>query len=298
MFKRFALFFMVSLLISVSVSIIASFIFRFLGINPGGLQGMFIMCLLFGMIGSFISLSISKWTAKKFMGVQLVEQNPNYQFLVQKVHQMSKQAGIEKVPEVGVYDSPELNAFATGPSKNNSLVAVSTGLLQRMNDDELTGVLGHEVAHIANGDMVTMTLVQGVVNAFVMFFSSIITNIITNAMRRDDDDGEGFGGFFLRQFIYSIVSSLIGFLAMPIVFWFSRFREYRADHGGAVLAGREKMIAALEALKRNYGIQEEVGNQHASVQTMQISSKKSMLELWSSHPALEKRISALQNRQG
>ena len=232
------------------------------------------------------------------MGVQLVEQNPNYQFLVQKVHQMSKQAGIEKMPEVGVYDSPDLNAFATGPSKNNSLVAVSTGLLHKMNDDELTGVLGHEVAHIANGDMVTMTLVQGIVNAFVMFFSSIITNIITNAMRRDDDDsGEGFGGFFLRQFIYSIVSSLIGFLAMPIVFWFSRFREYRADHGGAVLAGREKMIAALQALKRNYGIQEEVGNQHASVQTMQISSKRSMMELWSSHPALDKRIQALQSRQ-
>ena len=240
MFKRFALFFMVSLLISVSVSIIASFIFRFLGINPGGMQGLFIMCLLFGMIGSFISLSISKWTAKKFMGVQLVEENPNYQSLVQKVHQMAKQAGIEKMPEVGVYDSPELNAFATGHSKNKSLVAVSTGLLQRMNEDELTGVLGREVAHIANGDMVTMTLVQGVVNAFVMFFSSIITNIISNALRRDDDDGEGFGGFFLRQFIYSIVSSLIGFLAMPIVFWFSRFREYRADHGGALLAGEKK----------------------------------------------------------
>ena len=297
MFKRFALFFMVSLLISVSVSIIASFLFRYFGINPGGLPALFIMCLLFGMIGSFISLSISKWMAKKFMGVQLVEQNPNYQAIVQKVHQMAKQAGIEKMPEVGVYDSPELNAFATGPSKNNSLVAVSTGLLQRMNDDELTGVLGHEVAHIANGDMVTMTLVQGVVNSFVMFFSSIITNIITNAMRRDDDEGEGFGGFFLRQFIYTIVSSLIGFLAMPIVFWFSRFREYRADHGGAVLAGREKMIAALEALKRNYGIQEEVGNQHASVQTMQISSKRSMMKWWSSHPELDKRISALQNRQ-
>jgi heat shock protein HtpX len=297
MFKRFALFFMVSLLISISVSIIAGFIFRYLGINPGSMTGLFIMCLLFGMIGSFISLSISKWMAKKFMGVQLVEQNPNYQFIVQQVHQMAKQAGIEKMPEVGVYDSPELNAFATGPSKNNSMVAVSTGLIQRMNEDELTGVLGHEVAHIANGDMVTMTLVQGVVNAFVMFFASIITNIISNAMRRDDDDGEGFGGFFLRQFIYTIVSSLIGFLAMPIVFWFSRFREFRADHGGAALAGREKMIAALEALKRNYGIQEEVGNQHASVQTMQISSKRSMMKWWSSHPELEKRISALQNRQ-
>jgi heat shock protein HtpX len=297
MFKRFALFFMVSLLISISVSIIAGFIFRYLGINPGSMTGLFIMCLLFGMIGSFISLSISKWMAKRFMGVQLVEQNPNYQFIVQQVHQMAKQAGIEKMPEVGVYDSPELNAFATGPSKNNSMVAVSTGLIQRMNEDELTGVLGHEVAHIANGDMVTMTLVQGVVNAFVMFFASIITNIISNAMRRDDDDGEGFGGFFLRQFIYTIVSSLIGFLAMPIVFWFSRFREFRADHGGAALAGREKMIAALEALKRNYGIQEEVGNQHASVQTMQISSKRSMMKWWSSHPDLEKRISALQNRQ-
>jgi heat shock protein HtpX len=292
MFKRFALFFAVSLLISVSVSIIGGFVFRYLGIQAGGLQGMFVMSLLYGMIGAFVSLSISKWTAKTFMRVQIIEGNSHYSWLVESVHTMAKKAGIEKMPEVGVYDSPDVNAFATGPSKNNSLVAVSTGLLDRMDRDEVEGVIGHEVAHVANGDMVTMTLVQGVVNSFVIFISFIVTNIVMNALRKDDDE-RGFGDFFLRQFVYSIVSGLVGFLAMPIVFWFSRFREYRADHGGAILAGKEKMIRALEALKRNYPITAEVSGEHSSVQTMQISSKNSWMQWWSSHPALDKRLAAL-----
>ncbi len=292
MFKRFALFFAVSLLISISVSILGSFIFRYLGIQAGGLQGLFVMSILYGMIGSFVSLGISKWTAKTFMRVQLVEENPNYAWLVTSVHSMAQKAGIQKMPEVGVYDSPDVNAFATGPSKNNSLVAVSTGLLQRMDREEVEGVIGHEVAHVANGDMVTMTLVQGIVNSFVIFISFIVTNIVMNALRKDDDE-RGFGDFFLRQFVYSIVSGLVGFLAMPIVFWFSRFREYRADHGGAVLAGKQKMIKALEALKRNYPITEEVSGEHSSLQTMQISSKKSWMKWWSSHPALDKRLAAL-----
>jgi len=292
MFKRFGLFFAVSLLISVSVSIIGGFVFRYFGIQAGGLQGMFIMSLLYGMIGAFVSLSISKWTAKRFMHVQIVEGNSHYAWLVDSVHSMAKKAGIEKMPEVGVYDSPDVNAFATGPSKNNSLVAVSTGLLDRMDRDEVEGVIGHEVAHVANGDMVTMTLVQGVVNSFVIFISFIVTNIVMNALRKDDDE-RGFGDFFLRQFIYTIVSGLVGFLAMPIVFWFSRFREYRADHGGAMLAGKEKMIRALEALKRNYPITAEVSGEHSSAQTMQISSKNSWMQWWSSHPALDKRLSAL-----
>ena len=228
--------------------------------------------------------------------IHLVDQNPNYSWLVQTVHMQAKAAGIEKMPEVGVYESPELNAFATGPSKNSSLVAVSTGLLDRMSQDEVEGVLGHEVAHIANGDMVTMSLVQGVVNAFVMFIASLLTNIVINAMRRDDDDDSpGFGDFFLRQMIYSVISGLVGFLAMPIVFWFSRYREYRADHGGAVLAGREKMIAALEALKRNYNFNVEHENSNNAIKTMQISSKKSFMEFWSSHPDLDKRINALRS---
>ena len=147
MFKRFALFFAVSLLISISVSIIGSFIFRYLGIQAGRPSGAFVMSLLYGMIGSFISLGISKWTAKTFMRVQRVEDNPNYAWLVTSVHSMAQKAGIQKMPEVGVYDSPDVNAFATGPSKNNSLVAVSTGLLQRMDKEEVEGVIGHEVAH-------------------------------------------------------------------------------------------------------------------------------------------------------
>ena len=294
MFKRFALFFAVSLLISVSVSIVGGFVFRYFGINAGGLQGMFIMSFLYGMIGAFVSLSISKWTAKTFMRVQLVENNPHYQWLVESVHTMSKKAGLTKMPEVGVYESPDVNAFATGPSKNNSLVAVSTGLLHKMDRDEIEGVVGHEVAHIANGDMVTMTLVQGVVNSFVIFISFIVTNIVMNALRKDDEE-RGFGDFFLRQFVYSAVSALVGFLAMPIVFWFSRFREYRADHGGAILAGKEKMVKALEALKRSYPLTAEASGEHSSVQTMQISSKKSWMEWWSSHPGLDKRLNALRN---
>tara|TARA_B100000925_G_scaffold149328_1_gene112080 strand:+ start:2443 stop:3330 length:888 start_codon:yes stop_codon:yes gene_type:complete len=292
MFKRFALFFAVSLLISVSVSILGGFLFRYLGIQAGGLQGMFVMSLLYGMIGAFVSLSISKWTAKTFMRVQIVEGNAHYAWLVRSVHSMAQKAGIEKMPEVGVYESPDINAFATGPSKNNSLVAVSTGLLERMDREEIEGVIGHEVAHVANGDMVTMTLVQGIVNSFVIFISFIVTNIVMNALRKDDDE-RGFGDFFLRQFVYSIVSGAVGFLAMPIIFWFSRFREYRADHGGAVLAGKQKMIKALEALKRNYEFTEKLSGEHSSAQTMQISSKVSLLSWWSSHPALDKRLEAL-----
>ena len=292
MFKRIGLFFAVSLLISISVSIVGGFVFRYFGIHAGGLQGMFIMSFLYGMIGAFVSLMISKWTAKTFMRVQRVEENQHYQWLVHSVHSMAQKAGIEKMPEVGIYDSPDVNAFATGPSKNNSLVAVSTGLLQRMDKEEVEGVVGHEVAHIANGDMVTMTLVQGVVNSFVIFISFIVTNIVMNALRKDDDE-RGFGDFFLRQFVYSIVSFFVGFLAMPIVFWFSRFREYRADHGGAILAGKQKMVKALEALKRNYPITQEVSGEHSSVQTMQISSKKAWMEWWSSHPGLDKRLNAL-----
>ena len=225
------------------------------------------------------------------MGVQVLDVNSMDTNLVRRVHLLAKSAGIEKMPEVGIYNSPEVNAFATGPSKNNSLVAVSTGLLNSMSDDEVDGVLAHEIAHVANGDMVTMALVQGVVNAFVMFFSRVITMIIDSALRGDDDEGEGLG-FFAHMAVVTILDMLFSFLAMPIIAAFSRYREFRADEGGARLAGTNKMIAALESLQKNV---ENVGKSEGNFQSMKISNKESWMAYFSTHPPLEKRIAALKS---
>lgn len=252
-------------------------------------QALAVFCLIWGMVGSFISLAISKWMAKTMMGVQLVDDDPSFSRLTQAVHGFAKQAGIQKMPEVGIYDSPEINAFATGPSKNNSLVAVSTGLLNNMTEDEIEGVLAHEVSHIANGDMVTMTLVQGVVNAFVMFFAKIATWAIVNAMRGDDDRGPGI---FVQIIIQQIFYMVFGFLGMFVVSGFSRFREYRADAGGAFLAGKDKMIRALQKLQANYETLTQV-EEHKEVAAFQISSKGGIMSFLSTHPSLDDRIEAL-----
>lgn len=295
MFKRVGLFILVNICVMVVGSFMISLIMKVFGLGPSyGPSGinygsLMTICLVWGMAGSFVSLFISKWMAKSMYGVQILEAHGPYGALVQKVHMLAKRAGISKMPEVGVYDSPEANAFATGASKNNSLVAVSTGLMNQMNDDELEGVLAHEVAHVANGDMVTMALVQGVVNAFVMFFARIVTFAIDNFLRGDDEEGGGLG-FFASMFVNMALQVVFGILAAPIVMGFSRWREYRADAGSAQLAGKEKMIAALEALKRNYN---QLGEAEGSVKAMQISSKESFMELFSSHPPLEKRIQAL-----
>lgn len=293
MFKRFGLFFMVNILVVITISIVTSAlgVNRYMTAQGIDYQALLIFCLIWGMVGSFISLMISKWMAKVSMGVKIVEANGPYAELISMVHRMARQAGLEKMPEVGVYESPDINAFATGPSRNNSLVAVSTGLLQRMDRQEIEGVVGHEVAHIANGDMVTMTLIQGIVNAFVMFFSRVVAFAISNAMRSSDDDNRGASPMI--QFVLIMVfDALFSFLAMPVVAWFSRYREYRADHGGAQLAGRENMVAALEALQRNYGITEQV-KPAQGMRSMQISSKAGWMELFSTHPPLPKRIAAL-----
>ena len=296
MFKRVGLFIAVNICVMVVASFTIGFITKFFGLGSSyGPQGinygsLMTICLVWGMAGSFVSLFISKWMAKSMYGVQIMELSGNYGQLVQKVHFLAKRAGISKMPEVGVYDSPEANAFATGPSKNNSLVAVSTGLMNQMNEDELEGVLAHEIAHVANGDMVTMALVQGVVNAFVMFFARIVTFAIDSFLRGDDEEEGGGLGFFASMFVNMALQVVFGILAAPIVMGFSRWREYRADAGSAQLAGKEKMIAALEALKRNY---DNLGDVEASAQTMQISSKESFMELFSSYPPLQKRIDAL-----
>jgi heat shock protein HtpX len=258
------------------------------GINYSALM---IFCLVWGFVGSGISLLLSKFMAKTMMGVEIVDDRGQYGELVRKVHAMARQAGISKMPEVGVYHSPEVNAFATGPSKNNALVAVSTGLLQQMNTDEVEGVLAHEVAHVANGDMVTMALVQGVVNAFVMFFARIAAFALQNFLSgdRDDDRPANTGwAYHLSVMVFEIVFS---FLGMFVVAYFSRIREFRADKGGAQYAGKYKMIAALKRLQQKLDF---VDDSQDAVKTMKISSKKGLMNFLSTHPSLEDRIAALE----
>lgn len=254
-------------------------------------QALLAFCFLWGMGGSFISLMLSKWMAKRMMGVEILSATGPQGDLVRMVHALARKAGLREMPEVGLFHSPEANAFATGPSRNNSLVAVSTGLLQAMDRDQVEAVLGHEISHIANGDMVTMTLLQGVVNAFVMFFARIVAFAINNALRSNNDKGEGLGPFayMLTVWLFDILFGIVGSM---VVFAFSRYREFRADSGGAKLAGKEKMISALEALQRNF---DSLSTQRNSMQTMQISARGGLLGLFMSHPPLAKRIQALKN---
>jgi heat shock protein HtpX len=293
LFKRFGLFFLVNILIMATISITASLfgVNRYLNQAGLNLQALLGFCLLWGMAGSFISLMISKWMAKTLMGVEIVKESGHYGAIVRSVKRFSQAAGIP-MPEVGVYDSPEINAFATGPSKSNALVAVSTGLLDRMNQEEIDGVLAHEVSHIANGDMVTMTLIQGVVNAFSMFLSRIISYGITVAMSKSDDDRGGGFNYLINAvlvFVFDIIFSILGSL---VVAYFSRQREYRADAGGAKLAGRANMISALQNLQKAYG--EPEVDTSAAMASLKISSHRGgWLALFSTHPPLEDRIAAL-----
>lgn len=293
MFKRFFLFALTNILVMVTVSIVISVLglnhyVTAAGFDYGALMG---FCLVWGFVGSGISLLMSKFMAKRMMGVNIVDERGQYGDLVRKVHLLAKSAGIEKMPEVGVYDSPEVNAFATGPSKNNALVAVSTGLLRQMNADEVEGVLAHEVAHVANGDMVTMALVQGVVNAFVMFFARIAAFALSQAMQGDrDDDRPAASGmaYHLTVMVFEIAFS---FLGMFVVAYVSRMREFRADAGGARFAGKQKMIAALQRLKQKVDL---VDDSQGAMNTMKISSKKPLMAFLSTHPSLEDRIAALE----
>ena len=297
MFKRYGLF----LAVNIMVLLTLSFLLSALGLNnyltATGLdyKALMIFCLIWGMAGSFISLFISKWMAKTMMGVVVVSPTDHrWGTLVRRVHEISRRAGLKTMPEVGVFDSPVINAFATGRSRNNSLVAVSTGLLHKMNEDEVEGVLAHEVAHIANGDMVTMALLQGVINAFVMFLARVIAYAIQTSMRGNNDregSSSPIGGlsYFITVFVLEII---FGIIASIVVMKFSRWREYRADAGSAALVGKGKMIAALEALRGDFSLMEETQMKPA-VQTMSISSKGGFLKLFSSHPDLDDRIRAL-----
>jgi heat shock protein HtpX len=295
MLRRVFLFAITNLLVVLTLTILFNIfgIGRYiqgLGLDYGGL---FMFCLFWGMGGAFISLALSRIMAKFAMGVKVIDPRDGgaYGEIVGIVHALAQKAGLPAMPEVGVYESREINAFATGPTRSRALVAVSTGLLSRMSRDEIEGVLGHEVTHIANGDMVTMTLLQGVINAFVMFFARVIAFALSQR-GRDNDNGPSFQSNWLIVMLLEMVLSPLGFL---IVAWFSRKREFRADAGGAGLAGKGKMIGALQALSLNFGSHEADGDPRSGkLATLKISGKPSgFMALLATHPPLEERIARL-----
>jgi len=286
--KRIVLF----VLTNLAVLFVISITLRLLGVDQimnqsGGLNfnALLVMSLVMGFAGSLISLFLSKWMAKRSVGAHVIEapSNATEQWLFNTVKRQADQAGIG-MPEIAIYDSPHINAFATGWNRNNALVAVSTGLMNNMTQDEAEAVLGHEVSHVANGDMVTLTLIQGVVNTFVIFFSRIIGYVVDRVIFKNER-GEGMG-FFVTTMIAQLV---LGIFASMIVMWFSRYREFHADTGGANLAGRQKMIAALERLKLNH----EQAALPKSVAAFGISGGGGLSRLFMTHPPLEERIEAL-----
>jgi heat shock protein HtpX len=279
---------------NIAIMIVVSIVFNLLGLSSVldaqginlNLNALLVMSAIIGVTGSFISLAMSKWSAKNAMGVRVIEnpQNQNEQWLVNIVAKHAEKAGIG-MPEVGVFNTPEPNAFATGMNKNSALVAVSTGLLQNMSADEVEAVLGHEISHVANGDMVTMALMQGVVNTFVYFFATIIGHVVDRTVFKTE---RGYGpAYYITQIVAQVV---LGILASMLVMWFSRYREFRADAGGANLAGRDKMISALQALQRGHEAQDLPGQLAAFG-----INGGGWNRFFMSHPPLEERIAALQN---
>lgn len=289
MFNRVVLF----LLTNFAVLILAGIVMSVLGVNPAQMSGLLVMAAIFGFGGSFISLLLSKFMAKRSTGAQVITEprTQTERWLVDTVRRQAQAACIG-MPEVAVYDGPEINAFATGANRNNALVAVSTGLLQHMREDEAEAVLGHEIAHIANGDMVTMALLQGVLNTFVIVLARVVGGIIDSALSGNRDSGRGFA-YYIIVFVLEMV---FGLFATMIAMWFSRRREFRADAGGAQLAGRNKMIAALERLSLNHG-QNTLPSQ---VQAFGISGGvgEGLRRLFLSHPPLTERIAALRASTG
>ena len=292
--KRIFLF----VLTNIAVLVVINITLRLLGVDrvldqSGAINfnALMVMSAVIGFSGSIISLLMSKWMAKMSVGAQVIEnpQDPTERWLVETVQRQAQVAGIG-MPEVAIYDAPDVNAFATGWNRNAALVAVSTGLLQSMSKDEAEAVLGHEISHVANGDMVTLALIQGVVNTFVVFFSKIIGILVDRVLLKNDPrEGPGIGAF-VAEIAAQIV---LGILASMIVMWFSRQREFRADAGGANLAGRQKMIAALERLKANH----EAAVMPQNMAAMAISSQGGFSRLFMTHPPLEERIEALRSGQ-
>ena len=273
-----------------AIIVLLGMVMSILGVDSRTTSGLLVMAAIFGMGGSFISLAISKWIAKKSTGARVIVNptNPTEQWLYDTVRRMAAQAEIG-MPEVAIYDSPDMNAFATGMKKNDALVAVSTGLLQNMSKDEVEAVLAHEITHVACGDMVTMALIQGVLNTFVILLSRLAANVINNFLS-NDEEGEGLG-FFGYMAVTIVLEIVLGLFASMIVMWFSRKREYTADQGAAYLTSKEKMVSALRRLQAH----EEPSHLPDQVAAFGIRPKTGgMTVLFRSHPPLEDRIKALQ----
>lgn len=289
MFKRIGLFLLTNLLVMLTVGLILNLLLPALGIQLQGSYYLAVMCGLFGMGGSFISLLISRWMAKRAYGIQLIDsstRDPEMRTIYEIVSRLSRQAGLPAVPEVGLYESPDPNAFATGPSKSKSLVAFSTGLFHSMDRQEFEAVVAHEISHIANGDMVTMTLLTGIANTLVMFLARLAAMAIDSFLRDDDGGGLGFIGYIV---VVMLLETVFFALASIPLAAFSRHREFRADRGGAKLTTPGSMIAALRRLAEA----SEIETQKDSFATAKISSGRRM-SLWSTHPAIEDRIKALE----
>ncbi len=297
MAKRIFLYMAVNVLVVLTITVILGLLRVGHYFPQGGLAGLAVVCLVWGFVGAFISLAISRLMAKWMMGAQVIPpetNDPTLRELVQTVHGLARGAGLPAMPEVGIYESDELNAFATGPTRSRALVAVSTGLLRRMGSKEVEGVLGHEITHVSNGDMVTMTLIQGVINAFVMFLSRVLAFVISQALRSRDERDSGGGLQFLLVIVFQVLLSILG---MIVVCWFSRQREFRADAGGARLAGRQNMIDSLRALARlnDPAALAAEAQQHQSFQALKIAGPaRGLALLFATHPPLEERIARLE----
>ncbi|AXY41159.1 protease HtpX [Halomonas sp. JS92-SW72] len=283
---------------NLGVIIVASITLRLLGVEPYlsaqgiNFNSLLIFCFIVGMAGSMISLFISKWMAKRSTGTVIIEtpSNATEKWLLDTVEELSREAGI-KTPEVGIFPAQQSNAFATGWNRNDALVAVSAGLLNRMRPEEVRAVLAHEIGHVANGDMVTLALIQGVVNTFVMFFARVVAHLVDQFLKsRSDGAGLGFMGYFAVVIVAEIV---FGIIASAIVAWFSRFREYRADAAGAKLAGSGAMINALARLKAETEMPDQMPDTLRAMAITKGQTKSLMERLFASHPPLDDRIRAL-----
>jgi heat shock protein HtpX len=291
--KRIFLFLVTNLAVLALLSVVIFIIEQVFGVRlaPGNSSGLLVFAAVFGFGGALISLALSKWTAKRMMGVRVITapQSDVEQWLIATIRRLADQVRIG-MPEVGIFDAEEMNAFATGARRNAALVAVSTGLLRSMSRPQIEAVLGHEISHVANGDMVTLALLQGVLNTFVIFLARIIGNIVDRALFKNDREQSGIG-FFLTTMVAQIV---LGILASMIVSWYSRRREFRADRGGADLAGTGSMIGALQVLKRSQGESMPPQMQAFGINT---GDAGGFMRLFMSHPPLDERIAALQSQE-
>lgn len=290
MFKRIALFLAVNCLVILTISLILSLLNVRLYLTSHGLdlQSLMIFCLIWGMVGALISLALSRKMAKWLMGIHLITPSGPQADLYHMVARLARDANLPGIPEIGIFDSPQMNAFATGPTKRRSLVAVSTGLLSKMEKHELEAVLAHEVSHISNGDMVTMTLIQGIVNAFVMFLARVLAYAVST-MGRSNNRRPSYMSYYMFTFLFEIVFMVLGSM---VVCTFSRWREFRADRGGAILTRKEYMIAALEKLRT---AKTASPTKKSAMTALMISMprRSGVLGLLATHPSLDARIERL-----